>query len=61
LKDSGITDLLNAGVAPKVVQHHAGHSSIEQTMEYDHKDFNIYKDTILNLQTQFSQKKADHE
>jgi len=61
LKDSGITDLLNAGVAPKVVQHHAGHSSIEQTMEYDHKDFNIYKDTILNLPTQSSQKKADPE
>jgi len=57
LKDSGITDLLNAGVPAKVVQHHADHSSIEMTEKYDHKDFNIYKDTILNLPTQFSQKK----
>jgi len=54
LKDSGITDLLNAGVAPKVVQHHADHSSIEQTMEYDHQDFNLYKDTILKLPAKFS-------
>jgi integrase len=55
LKDTGITDLLNAGVSPKVVQHHADHSSIEQTMEYDHKDFTLYKETILQTPTRFIQ------
>jgi len=59
LKDSGITDLLNAGVPARVVQHHADHSSIEMTEKYAHKDFSLYKETILQLPTTFSQKKAD--
>jgi len=55
LKDAGITDLLNAGIPAKVVQHHADHSSIEMTEKYAHKDFNLYKETILQTSTQFTQ------
>jgi site-specific recombinase XerD len=46
LKDSGITDLLDAGVAIKVVQQHAGHHSITMTEKYDHKNFDLYKETM---------------
>ncbi len=54
LKDSGITDMLDAGVPTKVVQHHADHSSIAMTEKYDHKNFQIYKDTISQIQTRFT-------
>lgn len=37
LKDSGITEMLEAGVPPKLVKELAGHSSIEMTEKYTHK------------------------
>ncbi len=55
LKDSGITDMLDAGIPTKVVQHHADHSSIAMTEKYDHKNFKAYKDTIAQLPTRFTQ------
>ena len=54
LKDSGITDLLDAGVPAKVVQHHADHSSIEMTEKYSHKNFEHYKQTILQMPASFT-------
>ncbi|MDR2906980.1 MAG: site-specific integrase [Bacteroidales bacterium] len=55
LKDSGITDLLNAGVPTKVVQHHADHSSIAMTEKYDHKNFDLYKNAIAQIPIRFTQ------
>ena len=60
LKDSGITDLLDAGVPTKVVQHHADHSSIEMTEKYNHKNFELYKETILQTPVIFSPQKTNH-
>jgi integrase len=53
LKDSGITDLLDAGVAPKIVQQHAGHHSITMTEKYDHKNFERYKETMTKQMPTF--------
>lgn len=39
LRDSGLTDLIHAGVDPLTVQHHADHSSLEiQNLYTDHYD-----------------------
>jgi len=37
LKDTGITELLNAGVPATIVQQMAGHSSLEMTEKYAHQ------------------------
>lgn len=42
LRDTGITDLLHAGVDPLTVQHHADHSSLEMQAIYtNHRDANL--------------------
>ena len=42
LRDTGITDLLHAGVDPLTVQHHADHSSLAiQQIYTDHFDPNL--------------------
>ena len=37
LKDTGITEMLEAGVPPKLVKELADHSSLEMTEKYLHK------------------------
>lgn len=37
LKDTGITELLEAGTPPRIVQQMAGHSSLEMTEKYTHR------------------------
>ena len=42
LRDSGITDMLNAGISPLKVKQHADHHSLEMTTIYsNHADLNL--------------------
>jgi integrase len=54
LKDSGISDLLDAGIPAKIVQQHADHSSIAMTEKYNHKNFELYKETITKKMPAFT-------
>ena len=42
LRDTGLTDLLHAGVDPLTVQHHADHSSLDMQAIYtSHRDIGV--------------------
>lgn len=47
LKDTGISDALDLGISPKVVQQHADHSSLKMTEKYNHANFDLYRETII--------------
>ena len=52
LRDTGLTDLLHAGVDQLTVQHHADHSSIEiQNIYTDHYDPGLNEKIYSNAPT----------
>jgi len=53
LRDTGITDLLHAGMDPLTVQHHADHSSLAiQKIYTDHFDAGL-NEKIYNSSVEF--------
>ena len=53
LRDTGITDLLHAGVDPLTVQHHVDHSSLAiQSIYTNHFDTGV-NDKVFNSGVEF--------